>query len=66
LAKLTLIPQSIMNSYHEKIRANAQSNGVYKKGDFILDFGDCDEGEKKCLTEMTPYFSPDTNAEFTS
>lgn len=46
-----------MNSYQDKIGENAQNNGVYKKGDFILDFGDCDEGEKSCLTEMTPYFS---------
>ena len=46
-----------MNAYHESIGKTAQPNGVYKKGDFILDFGDCDDGQKKGLTEMSPYFS---------
>jgi hypothetical protein len=43
-----------MNSYDEKIAKLAQEKGVYQKGDFILNFGDC---EKNCATLMGPYFS---------
>lgn len=56
MAKLTLVPQNIMNSYHEKISKVAQPAGVYKTGDFIITFGDCEEGGKKCEDEMKPYF----------
>jgi hypothetical protein len=46
-----------MNAYHEKISKSAQPQGVYKESDFILNFGDCDDGGRKCAEEMGPYFT---------
>jgi mannan polymerase II complex MNN11 subunit len=63
LSKLALVPQRIMNSYDEKIAKLAQEKGVYQKGDFILNFGDC---EKNCATLMRPYFSGESEPEASS
>jgi mannan polymerase II complex MNN11 subunit len=57
LAKIALIPQNVLNSYHEKEAAMSTDNGLYKEGDFILNFGDCANEKRNCLTEMTPYIS---------
>jgi mannan polymerase II complex MNN11 subunit len=46
-----------MNSYFEKESAMATENGLYKDGDFIINFGDCDRGERRCETEMKPFLS---------
>lgn len=46
-----------MNSYHEKQASAATDNGIYKEGDFILNFGDCDQKGRKCETEMKPYYT---------
>jgi mannan polymerase II complex MNN11 subunit len=55
LAKLALVPQNTMNSYHEKESSMATDSGLYKDGDFILNFGDCTTADRKCETEMKPY-----------
>jgi len=57
LAKLALVPQNVMNSYHQNNAKYAHEKGVYKDGDFVLDFGECDEPERNCLSEMQPYFT---------
>ena len=57
LAKLALVPQNIMNSYTEKDSRTASDNGVFKADDFILNFGDCDKGERNCEAEMRPWFT---------
>jgi hypothetical protein len=45
-----------MNSYSSKDGKLASENGVYKDGDFILYFGDCDSAERSCELEMRPWF----------
>ena len=57
LAKLALIPQNIMNSYHEKQASAATEDGIYKEGDFIINFGDCGQKERNCEAEMRPYYA---------
>jgi mannan polymerase II complex MNN11 subunit len=57
LAKLALVPQNIMNSYDEVQATAAGKSGIYKKGDFILNFGDCNGKDRNCKTEMMPHFS---------
>jgi mannan polymerase II complex MNN11 subunit len=57
LGKLALVPQNIMNSYNDKQSSTANKDGVYKEGDFIQNFGDCNQKERNCETEMTPYYS---------
>jgi hypothetical protein len=52
LAKLGLVPQNIMNSYHESLEK--QASATYKQGDFVISFGEC---EDKCDDLMTPYVS---------
>ena len=55
LAKLALVPQHILNSYSTKMAQFAASNGVYKEGHFIMSFGPCYSGARRCEIEMQPY-----------
>jgi len=64
LAKLALIPQKVMNSYHEKYASAAAKNGVYTKDDFIINFGDCTASGRNCESEMRPYIAHDTGSGF--
>jgi mannan polymerase II complex MNN11 subunit len=45
-----------MNSYSSKDAGTASENGLFKEGDFILNFGDCDKAERSCEVEMRPWF----------
>ncbi|KAF2664089.1 alpha-1,2 galactosyltransferase [Microthyrium microscopicum] len=65
LAKLALVPQNIMNSYHEKQATAANDNGIYKPGDFIVNFGDCNQKAKgrNCENEMRPYYARSVQAD---
>ncbi|KAF2432040.1 galactosyl transferase [Tothia fuscella] len=57
LAKIALIPQNTMNSYTAKDEKQASDSGIYKDGDFVLYFGECDNPpERNCELEMRPYF----------
>jgi galactosyl transferase GMA12/MNN10 family len=59
LANLALVPQNIMNSYHESLSKTA--NSVYKQGDFVITFGECDKPEQKCEENIrfyTTHMSP--------
>jgi mannan polymerase II complex MNN11 subunit len=46
-----------MNSYTEKDSKVASDDGLYKEGDFIVYFGDCEKHNRNCETEMQPYFA---------
>jgi len=46
-----------MNSYHERLESTANDDGVYKEGDFILNFGDCNLKDRNCEIEMRPKYS---------
>jgi hypothetical protein len=50
LAKLAIVPQNIMNSYHESL--SKQASATYKPGDFVISFGNC---EAECSELMEPF-----------
>ncbi|KAF2202064.1 alpha-1,6-mannosyltransferas-like protein subunit [Delitschia confertaspora ATCC 74209] len=55
LAKLALVPQSLINSYAKG--ADPSQQGHYKSGDLVASFPGCDKGGKRsCDEEMKPYF----------
>ncbi|KAF2460376.1 galactosyl transferase GMA12/MNN10 family-domain-containing protein [Lineolata rhizophorae] len=54
LAKLVLVPQRIINSFHSD-RAGVSEANIYQEGDFIINFTGCDQGGKTCETVMRQY-----------
>jgi hypothetical protein len=52
LARLGLVPQNIMNSYHQSLAK--QASATYESGDFVISFGNC---ENKCSEMMEPFAS---------
>ncbi len=55
LAKLALVPQSILSSYTDKDAHLAAEGGVYKAGDLVAYFGNCDRPDRNCEAEMHSY-----------
>jgi mannan polymerase II complex MNN11 subunit len=49
LSKLVIIPQRIMNAYSKADQAN--EDGVYKDGDFVLRFAGCEQVGRDCIKE---------------
>ncbi|KAI2103163.1 putative alpha-1,6-mannosyltransferase mnn11 [Ophidiomyces ophidiicola] len=56
LAKLALVPQRLLNPY-SPVSQKPSPDGVYREGDFIIRFKDCEVGSNlKCENEMDAYF----------
>jgi mannan polymerase II complex MNN11 subunit len=56
LAKIALIPQSLMNSYTDKDAHLASGKGLWNEGDFMVSFPDCDSAGRSCKNEMDLWF----------
>jgi len=52
------VPQNVLNSYSDKqVNPSGEALGtLYKAGDFIINFGDCDLLNRNCQQEMQPYY----------
>lgn len=57
LAKIALVPQSIMNSYTKEDARVAGPNGLWKEGDFMMNFNECESSKRSCEEEMRPWFN---------
>ncbi|KAI1922097.1 putative alpha-1,6-mannosyltransferase mnn11 [Ophidiomyces ophidiicola] len=56
LAKLALVPQRLLNAY-SPVSQKPSPDGVYREGDFIIRFKDCEVGSNlKCENQMDAYF----------
>ncbi|OBT85280.1 hypothetical protein VE02_06514 [Pseudogymnoascus sp. 03VT05] len=56
LSRLSIVPQHIMNSYSRAPTATTGKTEVYKEGDFVVNFADCDTASQpKCEDEAKPF-----------
>jgi mannan polymerase II complex MNN11 subunit len=57
LARTALVPQRTLSSYGKDSSA-ASLDGIYKDGDFVVQFQGCEDAEsgRDCVQEFEPYY----------
>ncbi|KAI1002782.1 hypothetical protein K3495_g5424 [Podosphaera aphanis] len=55
LSRIALVPQRIINSYEKSDQSS--TSGIYKQGDFIIEFAGCEQAGRSCAKEAQPYTS---------
>ncbi|KAF1924651.1 glycosyltransferase family 34 protein [Didymella exigua CBS 183.55] len=53
LAKLAMVPQSLLNAY---VSGPSADKGQYKEGNFVANFPGCDKEGRSCAEEQKPFF----------
>ena len=58
LTKLAIVPQNILNSYGSDIPSRGGKEVMYKEGDFIVRFPNCElDANRDCEREIEPYYN---------
>jgi mannan polymerase II complex MNN11 subunit len=53
LSKLAIIPQRTINAYAKG--GQADETGLYKDGDFVIQFAGCEGAGRDCIKEADPF-----------